>query len=291
MLHNSSQYQKLIFTLGLFCTFHFQAMAAEEFPLDSSNPLSYIHEQKIDPRCDMIPDKGPCKAMFFNYFYDKKTKSCKEFIYGGCDGVVPFETKEECEKNCVYNPKNVVKKPAIYLYPSMKSKINVSLHINGEITKTIPKYKNTWNVIVDPDGNITGGYDYLFYEAALKKITLPKEGWVVSYKDLNRWFDVNLVKLGLNAKEKRQFIEYWIKELPVSPYYKIQLLDTKFLADNMNLVITPKPDTLIRLDFYFTPIQRQESIKEPMSITPQRKGFTVVEWGGILNNSKIKKVQ
>ena len=53
---------------------------------------------------------------------------------------------------------------------------------------------------------------------------------------------------------------------------------------NMNLIIDPKPDTIIRLDFYFKPIKEIVKIKEPIIITPTRNGFTVVEWGGILDN-------
>jgi len=34
------------------------------------------------------------------YYYDAETKTCKEFLYGGCQGVVPFETLEGCRKGC-----------------------------------------------------------------------------------------------------------------------------------------------------------------------------------------------
>ncbi|MBA4146415.1 MAG: proteinase inhibitor I4 serpin, partial [Cytophaga sp.] len=30
----------------------------------------------------------------------KNEKKCKEFIWGGCGGVVPFETLEECKGGC-----------------------------------------------------------------------------------------------------------------------------------------------------------------------------------------------
>ncbi|WP_232064624.1 BPTI/Kunitz domain-containing protein [Rhodocytophaga rosea] len=32
------------------------------------------------------------------YYYDTKEKRCKEFTYGGCGGVVPFQTMEECKQ-------------------------------------------------------------------------------------------------------------------------------------------------------------------------------------------------
>ena len=51
-------------------------------------------------RCYLAPDPGICKAYMPKYYYDKKDKKCKEFIYGGCEGLVPFETLEECKKQC-----------------------------------------------------------------------------------------------------------------------------------------------------------------------------------------------
>ncbi len=49
-------------------------------------------------RCSLKPDPGPCKALFERYYYDPVSKTCKAFFWGGCGGVVPFETEEECKK-------------------------------------------------------------------------------------------------------------------------------------------------------------------------------------------------
>jgi hypothetical protein len=46
--------------------------------------------------CNLIPEAGNCKALFVRYYYDQTTKKCTPFYWGGCDGVVPFETMEEC---------------------------------------------------------------------------------------------------------------------------------------------------------------------------------------------------
>ena len=51
-------------------------------------------------RCNLEPNAGPCYAAIPKYYYDKEDKKCKQFIWGGCDGVVPFDTMEECEKQC-----------------------------------------------------------------------------------------------------------------------------------------------------------------------------------------------
>ncbi|XP_064464180.1 thrombin inhibitor hemalin-like [Ornithodoros turicata] len=55
--------------------------------------------------CDLSPDKGPCKGNFQMFYFDPETKSCKEFIYGGCQGNGNnFETKDECIIACEGNP-------------------------------------------------------------------------------------------------------------------------------------------------------------------------------------------
>lgn len=47
-------------------------------------------------KCDLVPDPGYCKAYIPKYYFDKTDGKCKEFIWGGCGGVVPFHTMEEC---------------------------------------------------------------------------------------------------------------------------------------------------------------------------------------------------
>lgn len=173
-------------------------------------------------------------------------------------------------------------KPAIYLYPEIDSQISVKLNINGQLIKDIPSYNNGWDVYVTKEGIIENKYDYLFYENTLNNLELPEEGWIISKKELDNWFETKLPQLGLNNKEKTQFKEYWIPRLTNSNYYEIKLLDIDFLNENMGLIISPQPDTEIRIIFSFKEVNKPYSLEEPLIITPIRKGFTVVEWGGIL---------
>ncbi|MCK5177464.1 MAG: hypothetical protein KAQ92_07080, partial [Candidatus Aenigmarchaeota archaeon] len=142
-----------------------------------------------------------------------------------------------------------VRKPAVYLYPKEKSEIEVSIIVNGFITKAEPDYLLGWKVTAEPSGLIDNEFDYLFYEAQLNNLELPEEGWIVKYSNLENWFDQNLLLLGLNQKESLQFKEYWLKELDESNYYEIKVLNKSFLDENMNLIITPEPETTIRLNF------------------------------------------
>lgn len=51
---------------------------------------------KRPKECELSPDGGLCKAYFPKYYFDKAEGKCKEFVWGGCGGVVPFDTLEKC---------------------------------------------------------------------------------------------------------------------------------------------------------------------------------------------------
>ena len=50
--------------------------------------------------CYYIPHTGPCDAAFPRYYYDHEENECSEFIWGGCVGLVPFVSLEDCESSC-----------------------------------------------------------------------------------------------------------------------------------------------------------------------------------------------
>jgi hypothetical protein len=50
--------------------------------------------------CELKPDPGPCRAAIPRYYFDQKTKQCKQFFWGGCNGTAPFKTMEECMNAC-----------------------------------------------------------------------------------------------------------------------------------------------------------------------------------------------
>jgi hypothetical protein len=60
---------------------------------------SFFYSQ-MDSACYLIPDVGPCFAAIPKYYYDQNTQQCETFLWGGCAGVVPFNTLLECESSC-----------------------------------------------------------------------------------------------------------------------------------------------------------------------------------------------
>jgi Kunitz/Bovine pancreatic trypsin inhibitor domain len=63
---------------------------------------AYLFRKINTASCSLKPETGLCMAALKRYYYDPVEKKCKEFVWGGCGGVVPFETLEAC-KSCECN--------------------------------------------------------------------------------------------------------------------------------------------------------------------------------------------
>jgi len=176
-------------------------------------------------------------------------------------------------------------KPVIYLYPKKTMDISVQLNIKySKFTTIYPKFngKNTWNVKAKPNGNILINdktYPYLFWEAHSYAPYDINEGFVVSGENAEKFLEEKLEILGLNEKEKTDFITYW---LPVLLKNKLSLcsFQSKYYLDSFELNVTPKPDSLIRVFLMIKKLDAPINIKEQKLISNERKGFTVIEWGG-----------
>ena len=48
--------------------------------------------------CELLPDPGPCFAAIPKFYFDSDAQECKEFTWGGCGGVVPFDTFDACQE-------------------------------------------------------------------------------------------------------------------------------------------------------------------------------------------------
>ena len=57
-------------------------------------------DDPLDESCLLVPDPGLCQAAFPRYYYNSETDKCTQFLWGGCEGVVPFKTLEECKNAC-----------------------------------------------------------------------------------------------------------------------------------------------------------------------------------------------
>ena len=52
-------------------------------------------------KCYYTPNPGVCLAAITKYYFDQEENECLEFTWGGCGGLVPFETMDDCESSCI----------------------------------------------------------------------------------------------------------------------------------------------------------------------------------------------
>ena len=55
---------------------------------------------------------------------------------------------------------------------------------------------------------------------------------------------------------------------------------TEAYTSQAALHVEPEPDTVIRVFMAYAALEKSVDVPEPVLHTPERKGFTVVEWGG-----------
>ena len=186
------------------------------------------------------------------------------------------------------------KKPVIYLYPKETMDISVQINLkNSKFTTIYPKFndENTWKVKAKPNGDILINgkngdilingktYPYLFWEAESYNPHYTNEGFIVSEDNAEEFLEEKLNILGLNEKEKTDFITFW---LPVLLKNKLSLcsFQTEKFFENKELNITPKPDSMIRIFLVIKKLDTPINVKEQKLVSVERKGYTVVEWGG-----------
>ncbi len=175
-------------------------------------------------------------------------------------------------------------KPVVYLYPTQITQVSVKVGAN--ISKSVPAYNQGWSVIAQPDGMLTTAdgktYDSLFWEGFGQNYPTITQGFVVAQADLPQTLSTHLMQLGLNTKERADFLAFWLPKMPTTPFVRLTWFGTQAMNNLAPLTITPKPDTLIRIFLDFQGLQTPISIAlEHLSAIP-RHGFTVVEWGGLL---------
>lgn len=179
-----------------------------------------------------------------------------------------------------------VKKPVIYLYPEHAEAISVKVAFKGELTKTIPSYDSGWQVWATPGGLITNNadgkqYPYLFWEGNSNKQNWNmKEGFVVRGDESRKFLAATLPQMGLNAGEYNEFIDFWAPVMEKNEYNLIHFAGREY-EEIARLSIAPKPDAVLRVFMAFQPAQKDTRVLPQHFKGFQRKGFTVVEWGGM----------
>ena len=179
----------------------------------------------------------------------------------------------------------VYAKPIIYLYPEEDTLCSVTLDLNGKLTCTYPAYgENGWtNFTAKPDGTLIfpdGSEYYALYWEGLSDLAYDfSSGFCVKGEDTAAFLAEILPKLGLSAREANEFIVYWLPRMQENAYNLISF-QTDVYTDNAQLNVSPAPDTCIRVFMAYKSLTAPVDLPAQTFETPERTGFTVVEWGG-----------
>ncbi|MBR3172883.1 hypothetical protein IKF21_03205 [Candidatus Saccharibacteria bacterium] len=208
--------------------------------------------------------------------------SCPVGTYRVCGPLAGGEESCHCSSN-----RHEILKPIIYLYPENETEMTVRLGIPENLTASYPKYVDGWDVIAYPDGTLVdksnGNKLYsLYWEGVKDSDDLDKTiGFMVKGADSAKFLEEKLEILGLNYKEKEEFIVYWLPKLESHDYNYIYFATEEEIETEMPLEFSVEPDTLIRIRMIFEGLNEYKEVEEQTLIpAPERNGFTVVEWGG-----------
>lgn len=200
--------------------------------------------------------------------------------------VDPFGRLVELRNN-KFQPQAECGKPVIYLYPKKTMNVSVNVRPQGGLTYSEPPLKDGWEVEAQPNGNLTeiktGKYfPYLFWEGRGDIYEQPKQGWVVKRVGVKKFLQTKLAAFGLTRSETSDFMDFWLPKMQDNPYYFVTFLGNATMDKLAPLTVSPEPDTVIRILMDFTPLDKPIAAKGFTIRTPKRKGFTVVEWGGVV---------
>lgn len=199
------------------------------------------------------------------YHFDTKTNKLTKYILNDCNGAYA--------------------KPVLYLYPTKTTKVTVNFEKESMLTTTYPKFNKEWKVTAHKNGDLydeNGNYYYALYWEEEKNHTVDfSEGFYVTKENAITFLEEKLTYIGLNAKERNEFIMYW---LPILEKNKKNLVYFELTEerDNYNKIyINPKPDSLLRVAIHVKKVDKKINIKEQKLTQFKRSGFTAVEWGGV----------
>lgn len=179
----------------------------------------------------------------------------------------------------------VLEKPILYLYPEKTTEVEVKLARPNLITTNYPKYGNGWKVTAQPNGDLvtSDGKNFyaLYWEESEPETPDFSEGFYVKAAQSAEFLEQKLTEIGLNDRERNEFIMHWLPKLEANQGNLIQFILTDELEQHNQLQISPTVDSLLRVHMHFKPASKEVKIKPQTFAGFERRGFVAVEWGGV----------
>ncbi|MCE3297018.1 MAG: hypothetical protein K0R65_2732 [Crocinitomicaceae bacterium] len=185
-------------------------------------------------------------------------------------------------------------KPVIYAYSENKLSFDLLLKPKGKLLFTYPlPDANTWHMTVDGQSlkDAAGNsFPYLFWEAshspefAFDQLNGKISGKILAQENVLSYLDSVLSHMNFNSREKTDFITYWGPRLTENKYSLVQFVVQDQCARFAEYGISPQPDVFNRFYMVYAGFDRYPGFIEivPQVLPPfERKGFELLEWGGV----------
>lgn len=216
------------------------------------------------------------KSPIFQFYKDDPTElsKCVEYTYDS-------STKKGEHKDIFCGG---IAKPILYLYPEEKMNVTVSFSNPEILETTYPKFNGYWNVKAAPNGDLVdmdNKYYYALYwdEKKVHKVDFS-EGYYVEKDNAIEFLEEKLSYIGLSDRERNEFIMYWLPILEKNEKSLVYFELTEERESYNKLLINPQPDSMLRVVIHIKKVDDKVNIKKQSLKKFNRKGFSVVEWGG-----------
>ena len=83
-----------------------------------------------DDRCSLAPEVGDCDGAFVRWFFDEASQSCQTFTWGGCEGVVPFQTLGDCLGTCGSCEEALAEPPEAEIPVTIRNDYDVPIYLD-----------------------------------------------------------------------------------------------------------------------------------------------------------------
>ena len=178
-----------------------------------------------------------------------------------------------------------IAKPILYLYPEKTTKVTVEFEHPELLETTYPKFVNKWEVVAQRNGDLRDKDDKYYYalywdETPVHKVDFS-EGYYVTKEKAIDFLEEKLSYIGLNGKERNEFITYWLPILEKNEQSLVYFELTEERESYNKLLISPKPDSLLRVVIHIKKVDKKVEIKKESLTRFRRRGFAAVEWGGM----------
>ena len=244
---------------------------------DNYNYDIYLSRYYSRDDLDKLNEPDKKEGLYLVIYYQNKVGNNygMEYCYTGSE-IVTYPIKEAMGGRA---------KPVLYLYPTTTTTVKVRFAHPEYLTTTYPKYDKEWVVTAKPNGDLLDNNNKYYYALYWDEVRYHEvsfnEGFYVTKENAINFLEEKMSLIGLNDKEKNEFIMYWLPILENNKQSLVYFELTEERELNNKLIIEPTPNSLLRVNIHIKKVDKKVNIKEQKLESFKRVGFTAIEWGGM----------